>query len=284
MTKITVLIANYNNGRFFKECFDSLLSQTLTDWEAIILDDASTDNSLELIRNITEKDSRFKIFTNDSNKGIGFTKRKLIELSGSEICGFLDPDDALISTALETVFNVHIQNPEVGLVYSNFVYCDDQLNKVRVHKAAQITALDEKYLNFNAEITSFATLKKTVYNKTSGIDPYLKIAEDKDWYMKMCEVAPVKYIDEDLYLYRVHKGGISNKSEDQAAFWHWVALIKMAERRGINIEEQFLESYVLRRKYDKEVTHNTNLKKQIKNSRWVKLGNMLGLCKFYKYL
>ncbi|WP_146897101.1 glycosyltransferase family 2 protein, partial [Chryseobacterium lathyri] len=66
MTKITVLIANYNNGRFFKECFDSLLSQTLTDWEAIILDDASTDNSLELIRNITEKDSRFKIFTNDS--------------------------------------------------------------------------------------------------------------------------------------------------------------------------------------------------------------------------
>lgn len=284
MTKITVLIANYNNGRFFKDCFDSLIKQTLVEWEAIILDDASTDDSLEVIRNITKNDSRFTIYTNESNKGIGYTKRRLIELSTSEICGFLDPDDVLISSALEIVFNAHIQNPEVGLVYSNFVYCDDQLNEVRVHKAAQITALDEKYLNFNAEITSFATLKKSIYNKTSGIDISLKIAEDKDWYMKMCEVAPVKYIDENLYLYRVHKGGISNKSEDQAYFWHWLALIKMSERRGISIEELFLESFVRRKVYNKELTHNTNLKKEIKNSRWVKLGYKLGFCKFYKYL
>lgn len=284
MTKITVLIANYNNGRFFKDCFDSLIAQTLTDWEAVILDDASTDNSLDLIRKITENDSRFTIYTNESNKGIGYTKRRLIELSTSEICGFLDPDDALIKNALEIVFNVHTQNPEVGLVYSNFVYCDDQLSKVRVHKAAQITALDEKYLNFNAEITSFATLKKSIYNKTSGIDVSLKIAEDKDWYMKMCEVAPVKYIDEDLYLYRVHKGGISNKNEDQAFFWHWLALIKMSERRNISIEELFLENFVRRKEYNKEVNHNTNLKKEIKNSRWIKLGHKLGFCKFYKYL
>ncbi|MGK6342213.1 glycosyltransferase family 2 protein [Chryseobacterium sp. DT-3] len=284
MSKISILIANYNNGHFFKECFDSLVAQTFTDWEAVILDDASKDNSLELIRNITKDDSRFKIHVNASNKGVGYTKRKLVELSSSEICGFLDPDDALTSNALEIVFKTHSENPDVGLVYSNFIFCDDQLNQIRVHKGTQITGLDEKYFNFHAEISHFATLKKTIYNKTSGIDTYLKMAEDKDWYMKMCETAPVKYIDEDLYLYRIHGGGISNKSEDQAAYWHWVALIKMAERRNINVEEFFLDNYVRMGQYNKETTHNTNLKREIKNSRWVKLGNILGLCKFYKHL
>lgn len=284
MSKISILIANYNNGHFFKECFDSLVAQTFTDWEAVILDDTSKDNSLEFIRNITKDDSRFKIHVNESNKGVGYTKRKLVELSSSEICGFLDPDDALASNALEIVFKTHSENPDVGLVYSNFIFCDDHLNQIRIHKGTQITGLDEKYLNFHAEISHFATFKKSIYNKTSGIDTYLKMAEDKDWYMKMCEAAPVKYIDEDLYLYRIHGGGISNKSEDQAAYWHWVALIKMAERRNINIEELFLDNYVRMGQYSKENIHNTNLKREIKNSRWVKLGNILGLCKFYKHL
>ncbi|WP_062697977.1 glycosyltransferase family 2 protein [Chryseobacterium indologenes] len=284
MSKISILIANYNNGHFFKECFDSLIAQTFTDWEAVILDDASKDNSLELIKNIIQDDCRFKIYTNETNKGVGYTKRRLVELSNSEICGFLDPDDALVEEALEIVFTAHSENPDVGLIYSNFIFCDHLLNKIKVHKATQINDLDEKYLNFNAEISHFATFKKSVYNKTSGIDTYLKMAEDKDWYMKICEVAPVKHIDKDLYLYRIHGGGISNKSENQANYWHWLALIKMAERRNIDIESLFLENFVRRKEYDKETVQNNNLKKELKQSRWIKLGHLLGFCKFYKHL
>ncbi len=284
MSKISILIANYNNGHFFKECFDSLIAQTFTDWEAVILDDASKDNSLELIKNIIQDDSRFKIYANETNKGVGYTKRRLVELGSSEICGFLDPDDALAEEALETVFTAHSENPDAGLIYSNFIFCDHQLNKIKVHKATQINDLDEKYLNFNAEISHFATFKKSIYDKTSGIDTYLKMAEDKDWYMKICEVAPVKHIDKDLYLYRIHGGGISNKSENQANYWHWLALIKMAERRNIDIESLFLENFVRRKEYDKEIDQNNNLKNKLKQSRWIKLGRLLGFCKFYKHL
>ncbi|UKB84308.1 glycosyltransferase family 2 protein [Chryseobacterium sp. MEBOG06] len=281
MSKFSVLIANYNNGHFFEECFQSLVAQTETDWETIILDDGSTDHSLEIIKNIIGDDPRFRIYQNEENKGIGYTKKRLISLAGSPICGFLDPDDALVPYALEIVLKTHAEHPEAGLVYSNLVFCDEHLQPKSVHKAKQITELDQSYYNFRGEISSFATLKKNVYEKTSGIDPFLKIAEDKDWYMKMCETAPVKYIDEDLYLYRIHKNGISTTTnEDKAVFWHWVAMIKMAERRNINIEDLFLERYVSKGKYEK-VLHKLD---QVKKSKWAKLGDQLGLFKIFKYL
>ncbi|MFP3595979.1 glycosyltransferase family 2 protein [Chryseobacterium sp. SIMBA_029] len=281
MSKFSLLIANYNNGHFFEKCYQSLISQTETDWEAVILDDGSTDNSLDIIKQITQNDSRCKIYQNEGNKGIGYTKRRLIELSEAEICGFLDPDDALVPQALEIVLKTHEENKEAGLVYSNLIFCDEHLNPKSVHKGKQITALDESYYNFNGEISHFASFKKKIYKQTSGIDTFLKIAEDKDWYMKMCEVAPVKYIDEDLYLYRIHNNGIStNKNTEKALYWHWVALIKMAERRNVNIEDLFVQNYVSKKRYE----HVTNTLGRVKNSRWAKLGNTLGLFKIFKYL
>lgn len=281
MSKFSVLIANYNNGHFFEKCYQSLTAQTETDWEAVILDDGSTDDSLEVIRKIIGNDPRVKINQNDQNRGIGYTKKRLIQLAESEICGFLDPDDALTQHALESVLKTHAEYPEAGMVYSNLVFCDEHLNPKSVHKAKQITELDNAYYNFNGEISHFATFKKKIYEKTSGIDPFLKIAEDKDWYMKMCEVAPVQYIDEDLYLYRIHQNGISTtKNTEKALFWHWVALIKMAERRNINIEDLFLENYIPKNKYE----YTLDKLDRVKNSRWAKLGNKLGLFKIFRYL
>ncbi|MDH1881985.1 glycosyltransferase [Empedobacter sp. GD03797] len=277
----SILIANYNNGHFFKDCYDSLIAQTYQNFEVVILDDCSTDNSVEVIKSIIGEDKRFKLFQNEENKKVGYTKRRLVELASSEICGFLDPDDALEPQTLESILNHHNNNIEVGLVYSNFIICNEKLEKQNVHHATQITALDEHYLNFKGEISHFATFKKSIYNKTTGIDTFLKIAEDKDWYMKMCEVAPVLYIDEDLYLYRIHNGGIStNKNAEKAYFWHWVALIKMAERRNVNIEELFIDNFVNRRDYDNISTKLELLKK----SRLLKLLYKLGLFKGYKYL
>ena len=96
--------------------------------------------------------------------------------------------------------------------------------------------------------------------------------------MKMCEVAPVKYIDEDTYLYRIHDLGASTNSNIQRAlFWHWVALIKMAERRGLNIEDMFLENYISRDEMENKL-------KSVKRSKWAKLGHKLGLFKAYRKL
>lgn len=278
MAKISIIIANYNNGTFFKDCYNSLVNQTSNEWEAFVLDDCSTDNSAQLILSLIKNDSRFHFHRNDKNIGYQRTLQKGIQLSEAPLFARLDPDDALTSTAIEVSLKIHTDYPHAGLVYSNFVFCNAALEPIEIHQGKQINELDNAYLNFSGEISHFASFKREIYTLTSGIDPYIKRAEDKDIYMKMCEIAPVKYIDKNLYLYRVHEKGISaGENKEKAQFWHWVALIKMAERRNINIEDLFVETYVSR-----EVTESKL--ERIKKSKWARLGATLGLFKAYRNL
>lgn len=278
---ISILIANYNNGHFFIDAYNSLINQTEKNWEAIIIDDCSTDNSVEIIQDLIKDDYRFKLYKNPKNLGYQKTIVKAISLSTSEIFARLDPDDALSNNAIEVSVATHQNYPKAGLVYSNFTVCNDKLEKIKIHKTKQINKQDESYYGFKGEISHFASFKKSIYNLTEGIDIFNKRAEDQDIYMKMCEVAPVRHVDKDLYLYRIHDNGIStNNNSDKAYFWHWVALIKMSERRNINLEDLFLEKFERREK----VEEHQKLRTLLKKSRWLKLGYKLGLFKLYKYL
>ena len=97
----SVLVANYNNGTYLQEAIDSVLAQTYDNWEVVLVDDKSTDESLAIYGKYAT-DKRFKIYHNDANRGCGYTKRRCAELAAGELCGFLDPDDALMPEALET--------------------------------------------------------------------------------------------------------------------------------------------------------------------------------------
>lgn len=276
--KISILIANFNNGHFFQDCYDSLIAQTDDRWEAIIIDDASTDDSVKTIEAIIKADERFKFYQNETNLGYQSTIAKAITLTETPYFGRLDPDDALTENAIEECLRVHEQFPEAGLVYSNHFLCDENLKIVKTNKGAQI----ENKIFFNGEVLSFASLKKSIYLETAGIDVKNRRAEDKDIYLKMSEIAPVKHIDAALYLYRIHQGGVSSTNDriDKSYFWYWVAIIKAAERRQENVEDEFLNKFVRRYKY-KELKNNIDL---LKKNRWIKLGAKLGLVKIFKDL
>lgn len=206
----SVLIANYNNGAYIGEALNSLLKQDYIKWEAIIVDDASTDNSVEII-NTYLKDTRIKLFFNDNNSGCGYTKRKCVSLASGDICGFLDPDDALIQNALSTMVKAHQQNAGCSMIYSTHYRCNEQLqHPEKVDYGGAVTP-GYSYLAdpLKKIISHFASFKKDFYNQTDGISATLKKAVDQDLYYKLEESGPVKYIDIPLYLYRIHKQGIS---------------------------------------------------------------------------
>lgn len=256
MSNFVVIVCNYNNGQFIEESLNSLKNQSNTKWRAIIIDDFSSDNSVEIINRSIKNDSRFLFLQNSLNIGLQQSlKLALSFVNEFDFFARLDPDDTLDPEAIEISTKVHIEHPEVGLVYSDMFFCDEQLNVIDVHKAKQIDSLDLNYYNFKGEISHFASFKKSFFNLTSGIDPFIKRAEDKDIFMKMCEVAPVRYVNKPLYFYRIHKGGASTFSNsEKAQFWHWVALIKMAERRNIDIEELFVDFYINRQTYERSLS------------------------------
>lgn len=238
----SILVAQYNNGKYFKDCYKSIMAQTYQNWEVIIVDDGSTDDSVEMMKKIIGDDARFKIEINQENKGCGFTKRRCVELAKGEICGFLDPDDALTDDALAVMVNAHLKNEDVVLAYSNLTLYDEFMNKRDICKRVQVENGRADFFNLKGEISHFASFKINHYNKTVGIDHYLQRAVDQDLYFLLYEVGNVLFINKELYNYRIHSGGIStNSNEEKAFYWKWITILTASKRRNFNIERLFSE-------------------------------------------
>lgn len=106
--KISVLVAIYNVGRYLEECLDSLKNQTLQDAEFILVDDCSTDDSLEICNQYAESDSRFKVIRHTENKGSLLVRKTGIQNAKGIFCIFLDGDDFLYSNQALELSLIHI--------------------------------------------------------------------------------------------------------------------------------------------------------------------------------
>lgn len=232
--KFSLLIAHYNNFEYFQDCYQSILAQTYPNFEVIILDDCSTDNSWEKVKKLVKDDSRFKLFQNEENKGVGYTKAKLIELAKGEICGFLDPDDALVPTALENSLSNFSEN--IIAVYSQIKMCDNQLNFIKLFpNQNQVKNNNPYFLNIFFTINHFFAFRKTAYLKTEGINPELTSAVDQDLYLKLYEQGNIKFIKTPHYIYRLHDKGVSQEKSKKGKLnsnWHKV-LENTLKRRNL---------------------------------------------------
>ncbi|SHG39439.1 glycosyltransferase family 2 protein [Chryseobacterium sp. OV279] len=230
--KFSVLIAHFNNALLFKDCYGSLLTQTYKNWEAIILDDASSEEEKAQIKAIIAGDERFKFFENEKNSGVGVTKSKLIELASGDICGFVDPDDAILPDAIEKAVSVFVQKKNVVLAYSRFMSCDKDLKPIAPFKSAmQVQNKDPYFFNYPIQIAHFVTFRKDIYEQTEKMNAALKISEDQDLYLKMYEKGDVYFIDETNYLYRTHGGGISQNENKTKSYEYFAQVVFNAMKR-----------------------------------------------------
>lgn len=269
--KFSVLIANYNNGKFFKECYDSIIAQDYKNWEAIILDDASTDDSVEVIKKLTGSDERFKIYRNEENSGVGITKSKLIELAAGDICGFVDPDDAITPNALSSSIKIFQKQQNVVLTYSKFAKCDENLKILEVPKIAQQVINNSPYFfNCPVNIVHFVCFRKEIYNQTEKMNTVMKIAEDQDLYLKMYEKGKVKFINETNYLYRLHSGGISQNDNKPKSREYFAKVIfntmkrrKLSSINGNVIPKEYTEAQEIYRLLEYQNSLSFRIKKKL---------------------
>jgi glycosyltransferase involved in cell wall biosynthesis len=233
----SVLIANYNNSRFLDTAIKSILNQTYTNWEVVLVDDGSTDEFETAIAPFTT-DSRIKIFKNKKNSGCGYTKRRCAANASGDILAFLDPDDALDPDALRIMTEAHLEHPACSIIHSTHYICDDLLTVKKT--AAYPRALPDgtPYLLLNdGSVHAFATFKRSCYAKTEGISPQNKKAVDQDLYYKLEETGNILFLNKPLYYYRIHKGAISNAGQEAAAtLAHYSIIEEACLRRIKNLE------------------------------------------------
>lgn len=254
----SVLMANYNNGRYLMESVDSVQEQSYDHWEIIIVDDGSTDHSEEVFGALAG-DPRIHIFRNDRNRGAGFTKRRCVELAQGELCAFVDPDDVLSDKdALAIMVQAHRDHPDASMVYSGFYDADENLvitgERRGVPLRKGVSALESCTWPFKV----LAAFKKEKYDLTAGVDPLMKRAVDYDMYYKLEEVGEMVFVDKVLYCYRHNSNSISlNSGEYKSRAWHSYTCVEAMKRRGLTDEKLMLFPIedALRTEYKKGVDH-----------------------------
>ena len=215
MPKFSVLMANYNNEKYISDAIQSVMNQTFTDWELLIINDGSTDNSLKKIEPYLN-DERITLIINESNIGVSKSLCKLVAESNSEIFGTLDSDDVLTPDAIDITYSAHIENENHGLIYTQFMYCDKGLQEITIGFCKYITPSSMNLREVCA--SAFRTFKKKDYLKTYGFrsveshTPAIREAypEDHDIVFQMEEVTQLYYVDKICYKHRILSDSASN--------------------------------------------------------------------------
>lgn len=228
---VTVIIPNYNHERYLKQRIDSVLNQTYQDFELIILDDKSTDNSKEVIELYRSHPKVSKIVYNEINSGSTFKQwNKGIKLAQGELVWLAESDDDASEFFLEEMVARFNQNPTLGIVYCDSYYMNEQSEKLQcthIWKNERFTTnrwdndfintgINEvnNYLIFHNVIdnASSALFKKEILFKAGLADESFRYAGDMFLYMKVLLLSDVAYVAKPLNYFRDHPVNTSKES------------------------------------------------------------------------
>lgn len=213
--KVSVVMSCYNCEKFVEIAIKTIVKQTYKNWELVIVDDFSQDDSVKVINNAITKfniKDKVKLITHNQNFGCGTSLSDAINNSTGELIAVVDSDDALSTKdALEKMVNAHLKHPEASLVYSDYWECNEDLSKKVMFRTRQIKN-DETYLGTKIRISHLKVFKKSFYDKTPGVNRNLRQTVDKDLVLKLEEVGKMIHIPEALYFYRQRRNNLTKST------------------------------------------------------------------------
>ena len=207
MAQISILIPVYNVRNYLSECLDSVISQDFQDWEAICVNDGSTDDSLDILKQYEKKDARFKIIS-QRNQGLSSARNTaLAEATGNWIL-FLDSDDMLVNNALSALYYVAQNSKQPVIVPTAFGTIGESTSVLTKDYKICEPALETLLKNPSAYSSACGKLYRTDILQGHRFIPGIYF---EDWpfiTVLFSEIPSFASIDTKLYLYRQTDGSI----------------------------------------------------------------------------
>lgn len=198
--EISVVIPCYNQEKYVAECLDSVLAQTFPDFEAIVVNDGSTDESLKILEEYAKKDKRI-IILNQSNQGVVASRNNAINVARGKYIYPLDADDLIAPTCLEKLYQA-IENHKGDIITSRVLKFGEETGEMFLNKPTKFNLIKENCL------VNAALFKKSDFLAVGGYDAlFNKGIEDYDLWLNMVLRAKLKIyrVQELLFHYRIKK-------------------------------------------------------------------------------
>ncbi len=232
--RVTVLMSVFNGEQYLKEAIDSVLNQTYTDFELLIINDGSIDNSLAIVQSY--KDSRIKLINNDQNLGLINSLNKGITLIQSDYIIRMDSDDICLPNRIEVQVNFMDANLNVGASGSHYYQLkDDKHFEIDLPMSTEeINA----FLIFNCPLAHPTTIIRKQVLETYHIKyetGYL-YSEDYHFWLQLSKVSQLRNLKESLIYYRMHANQITGNPAKAKERLNTVTKI-----RSVSLEELSLQ-------------------------------------------
>ncbi|WP_158288314.1 glycosyltransferase family 2 protein [Mucilaginibacter psychrotolerans] len=225
---VSVIMPAYNAQKYIAESIESVMNQTYTNWELIVIDDGSNDNTGNIIKQYKQQDARIKSIS-QQNSGQGNAKNAGIATSKGEYIAFLDADDLWLKEKLEVSVSA-LKAANVELLFTNYSVFNNELdvNKTTTMQVGNAIYKGREgiitFLNYN-QIPNLTVLVKREAIISAGKFTDIKVAEDYEMWLRMLGMGHTfQSIAAPLSLYRMHDNSITAK--DRHATFELIQIIK----------------------------------------------------------
>jgi glycosyltransferase involved in cell wall biosynthesis len=231
MPIVSVIIPAYNAERFIEQTIRSVLSQTYQDFEIIVVDDGSTDQTRQVLEPFMDR----VVYIYQGNQKQAAARNAGVQISRGEYIAFLDSDDLWFPSTLATLTQRLATQSDAGLVASGFEYIDEQSHRLGVARPWLAYPIIDLRMILYGGLTppSAVLLRRRWIDRVGGFDPTLAPAEDMDlWFRLAVSGCRMDWAQAILCQYRVHTANVSrNPKAHYAALYR--ALDKLFARRDL---------------------------------------------------
>ena len=202
--RVSVIMPAYNVEKYVGEAIESILNQTFPDFEFIIINDGSTDNTAKIVKEYAKKDKRIKFIDNKENRGFIARLNDCLELARGEYVAKMDSDDISLPERLERQVEYLDNNPDIGMV------------GVGVRKFGTVNRIDTRPARvgiadfiYTCATTVFMARREIIEREQLRFDKNYFAAEDHEFYSRFARVSKIANLQEVLYMYRYHGENVS---------------------------------------------------------------------------
>lgn len=236
---VSIVTPSYNQADYLEETILSVLNQDYDPIQYIIIDGASSDGSIAIIKRFKGRISHWV-----SEKDLGQTDaiNKGFKLANGEIISWLNSDDTLLPGAISEAVQYLSDNPEVGLVYGGANYIDKNSSVIGKFPAAQtsLQKLKRGYVHIPQQASFF---RKSLWDQVGPLDPSFFFAMDYDLWVRLASVSKITYIPRTWANFRLHADAKTISADDRC----WPEMLKVHYRNGGSCFSQIVIKSYLRK-------------------------------------